>query len=74
MIVSYDIACQWSVNLYHRLLRLPQHVRTELDLAFFIFVIPKLHILGHKLFCQVEYSLNLTVGVGRGDGKGIEPP
>ena len=74
MIVSYDIACQWSVHLYHRLLGLPQHVRTELDLALFIFVIPKLHILGHELSCQVEYSLNLTPGVGRSDGKGIERP
>ncbi|EEB98408.1 hypothetical protein MPER_02086, partial [Moniliophthora perniciosa FA553] len=38
----------------------------------FIFVVPKLHIYGHTMQCQLSYSLNLTPGVGRTDGEGIE--
>ncbi|THU82589.1 hypothetical protein K435DRAFT_626491, partial [Dendrothele bispora CBS 962.96] len=36
------------------------------------FVIPKLHILGHLIKCQEDYSLNYTHGVGQTDAEGIE--
>jgi hypothetical protein len=38
------------------------------------FVIPKLHIYGHKLLCQLYFSLNYTPGAARTDGEGIERP
>jgi hypothetical protein len=37
-------------------------------------VIPKLHIYGCKLVCQLFYSLNYTPGAARTDGEGIERP
>ncbi|KAF7305756.1 CxC2 domain-containing protein [Mycena chlorophos] len=36
------------------------------------FVVPKLHILGHKTTCQTEYSLSYLPGSGQLDGEGIE--
>ncbi|KAJ7736393.1 hypothetical protein B0H14DRAFT_3097541 [Mycena olivaceomarginata] len=72
--ISYDICCQWSKHLKERLTELPPHVRLNLVLKICRFVIPKLHIYGHKLLCQLLYSLNYTPGAARTDGEGIERP
>ncbi|EEB90114.1 hypothetical protein MPER_11725, partial [Moniliophthora perniciosa FA553] len=69
--LSYDICCQYCRNFLERLQNLPLHVRPK-EVQKFTFVIPKLHIYGHTLACQLRYSLNLTPGVGRTDGEGIE--
>ncbi|THU98047.1 hypothetical protein K435DRAFT_610464, partial [Dendrothele bispora CBS 962.96] len=71
-IISYDIVCQWSKHVISRLKNLPEDVRYELDEKLVKFVIPKLHIYGHKLACQTKFSLNYTLGVGRTDAEGIE--
>ncbi|THU78038.1 hypothetical protein K435DRAFT_811910 [Dendrothele bispora CBS 962.96] len=55
-----------------RLKNLLEDVRYELDETLVKFVIPKLHIYGHKLACQTKFSLNYTSGVGRTDAEGIE--
>ncbi|KAJ7667385.1 hypothetical protein B0H14DRAFT_3102517 [Mycena olivaceomarginata] len=63
-----------SKNLAARLLKLPTMIRLELVLSLCRFLIPKLHIYGHKLFCQLMFSLNYTPGSARTDGEGIERP
>lgn len=68
---SYDIACQWAVHLLERIKRLPPLVRLHIIFSL-TFVIPKLHIYGHKLRCQLNYSFHLHPGVGNTDGEGIE--
>jgi Kyakuja-Dileera-Zisupton transposase len=68
---SYDIACQWSIKLIERLKRLPPLVRLHHILSL-TFVIPKLHIYGHKLKCQLNYSFHYHPGAGNTDGEGIE--
>lgn len=73
-VTSYDIACQWSKNVISRLNALPSLVRTDLAEQITRFVVPKLHIGGHEIFCQLEYSLNWLWGAGRTDGEGIERP
>ncbi|KAF7342850.1 CxC2 domain-containing protein [Mycena sanguinolenta] len=73
-IVSYDIVCQWRKDLVKRMGELPPLVRFTIVLELFRFVIPKMHIKGHKLDCQEEYSLNLVPGSGQTDGEGIERP
>ena len=70
-VVSYDIACQWWINLFERLEKLPLHIRPP-PLGSTDAVIPKLHIYSHKLQCQTDYSLNYLPGAGRTDGEGIE--
>jgi hypothetical protein len=71
---SYDICCQWSIHLIERLKKLPPLVRFSIVSDLIRFVIPKLHIYGHKLLCQLMFSLNYTLGAARTDGEGIERP
>ncbi|KAF7292055.1 CxC2 domain-containing protein [Mycena indigotica] len=77
-LISYDIACQWWKNLFDRLRKLPPMLRLllvlEVFMKLFIFVVPKLHILGHTTSCQLLYSLNYTLGGAQTDGEGIERP
>jgi hypothetical protein len=73
-IISYNIVCQWWINLKKWLLLLPAAVRWPLVLGLVRFVIPKLHIKGHKLPCQDQYSLELIPGSAQTDGEGIERP
>jgi len=70
-VVSYNIACQWSVNLPECLAKLPSNIRPP-ALGSTDIVIPKLHVYSHKLNCQTDYSLNYLRGAGRTDGEGIE--
>ncbi|KAJ7824915.1 hypothetical protein B0H13DRAFT_2241284 [Mycena leptocephala] len=72
--ISYDICCQWSKHLVERLKLLPPGMQLTLILVLCRFLIPKLHIYGHKLLCQLFFSLNYTVGSARTDGEGIERP
>ncbi|KAJ7059918.1 hypothetical protein C8F01DRAFT_1254005 [Mycena amicta] len=72
MIVSYNIVCQWWKQLKERLLELPPLVQLRLALDFVRLVVPKMHINGHTLSCQVKYSLNLVPGSGQTDAEGIE--
>ena len=47
-VASYDIACQWSIHVLKRIKDLPPLVRLHVILRL-SFLIPKLHIYGHKL-------------------------
>ncbi|KAF7321778.1 CxC2 domain-containing protein [Mycena kentingensis (nom. inval.)] len=75
IIVSYDIACQWSKNLKERLAALPPLVRLQAIqalLAAMRFAIPKMHVKGHILACQLLFAFWLIRGSGQVDGEGIE--
>ncbi|KAG2101391.1 uncharacterized protein F5147DRAFT_747022 [Suillus discolor] len=74
IIISYDIACQWKINLTKRINELPEHLQipAAVALATFIFGIPKFHCPAHEEKCAIPHSLNLIPGVGRTDGEGIE--
>ncbi|KAF7308828.1 CxC2 domain-containing protein [Mycena kentingensis (nom. inval.)] len=71
-VFSYNVSCQWSKELRERLLRLPPLVRLSLVLALCRFVVPKMHIKGHIVLCQLMFSLALVPGSGNTDGEGIE--
>ncbi|THU88312.1 hypothetical protein K435DRAFT_575703, partial [Dendrothele bispora CBS 962.96] len=71
---SYDIVCQWHKNLASRMEGMPDLVRVDIPSRSMDYVIPKLHIHGHNLKCQLSFSLNYTLGVGRTDVEGIERP
>jgi hypothetical protein len=73
-IISYDIVCQWWINLRSRLKHLPPPMRLVLVMALLRFVIPKMQIKGHLPKCQTTYSLNLVPGSGQTCGEGIECP
>ena len=69
-LVSYDIACQWSKNLWARLRKYPSsfsHLSNSIT-----FLIPKFHLPAHREYCRAYYSFNLSVHVGRTDGEAVE--
>ncbi|KAJ6501536.1 hypothetical protein C8R47DRAFT_1211112 [Mycena vitilis] len=70
--ISYDIACQWKINLPGRLAAMPEHMRLNLALITLLFGLPVWHAAAHEKSCQVENSLTYVDGVGRTDGEGIE--
>ncbi|KAG1789262.1 uncharacterized protein HD556DRAFT_1433768 [Suillus plorans] len=74
VVISYDIACQWKLNLMKRMNELPEHLRMPAAVALvaFMFGIPKFHCPAHEEKCAIPHSLNLMPGVGRTDGEGIE--
>lgn len=70
---SYDIVCQWSRKLPTRIKQLPQCMQlTAEQLKNTTFVVPKLHLWGHGISCQLKYSLNFIKWSARTDGEGIE--
>jgi Kyakuja-Dileera-Zisupton transposase len=63
LIVLYDIACQWSVNLKWCIANLDY---TFLDhWAHVIYLVPKFHLPAHVILCWTHFSFNFTKGVGR---------
>ncbi|KAJ6478376.1 hypothetical protein C8R45DRAFT_934146 [Mycena sanguinolenta] len=70
--ISYDIACQWQVNLEKRIEVLPARLRLDLTMVTMIFSLPVWHAVAHKRECQVQNSLSYIPGERRTDGEGIE--
>ncbi|KAJ7085995.1 hypothetical protein B0H15DRAFT_923193 [Mycena belliarum] len=73
-LISYDIVCIWMKHLLERLKKLPANVRIEIVRTMMRFAIPKMHIHGHTLLCQLLFSLNYLIGCAETDGEGIERP
>ena len=70
--ITYDIACQWSVNLLERLKNFPSHLQIILPEGALAYAIPKLHWHSHRFEGHSKFSLNFILGAGRTDGEGIE--
>jgi Kyakuja-Dileera-Zisupton transposase len=72
-VVSYDIACQWSVNLWERLENdYCEWMEFDHENRQIVFLVPKFHLPAHTVKCQNNFSFNLTPHVGRTDGEGVE--
>jgi hypothetical protein len=71
-VLSYDIVCQWSRHLQDRLKALPSHIQLTIPDGHLRYAIPKLHIVSHKLHCQLNYLLNFLSGIRWTNGEGIE--
>ncbi|KAJ7587784.1 hypothetical protein C8J56DRAFT_890663 [Mycena floridula] len=61
-------------NFIAQVKELPPLVRFRVVMSLFKWVIPKLHILGHRIACQLAFNLNYMLGAGRTDGEGVERP
>ena len=72
LVVSYDIVCQWHVNLRERMLALPHSFHIDLDGRKVTFLVPKFHLPAHVAACQTAFSFHLTRGVGNTDGEAPE--
>lgn len=72
LVMSYDIACQWSVNLWERMSAYPHRIQMSTEGKTIIFLVPKFHLPAHIAACQTAFSFNLTRGVGRTAGEAPE--
>ncbi|KAJ7343885.1 hypothetical protein DFH08DRAFT_701870 [Mycena albidolilacea] len=72
LMISYDIACQWKLNLAERIQRLPSDMRLPLDTIKIQYALPVWHAGSHNEECQNDNSLSFKVGVGKTDGEGVE--
>ncbi|EKM51329.1 uncharacterized protein PHACADRAFT_165908 [Phanerochaete carnosa HHB-10118-sp] len=72
LLLSYDIACQWSVHLYERLGQLPARMKIDLPEGDLRYAIPKYHFNAHKVQSHTQYSLNYMRGAGCTNGEEIE--
>ncbi|KAF9555789.1 hypothetical protein CPC08DRAFT_779954 [Agrocybe pediades] len=76
IVLSYDIACQWSINLLSRCAIYPPNVLSTAACSSepinMVYVVPKFHLPAHVLKCQTAFSFNFTPRVGRTDGEAPE--
>lgn len=73
LLVTYDIGCQWGINLQRRLSMYSSPLDLDLtSLSSFRVAVPKFHLVGHGASCQVPYNLAYMDGVGLTHGEGVE--
>lgn len=72
LVVSYDIACQWSKKIWERMSIFPHSKQVLAGMTCIVFVVPKFHLPAHIKACNIAFSFNLTKGVGRTDGEAPE--
>ncbi|KAJ7353091.1 hypothetical protein DFH08DRAFT_956175 [Mycena albidolilacea] len=73
LFVSYNIACQWHINIW---IQMAAYANKEITIngrgKFFIFLVPKFHLLVHIKACNLKFSFNLTRDIGQTDGEAPE--
>ncbi|KAI0039152.1 hypothetical protein FA95DRAFT_1504561, partial [Auriscalpium vulgare] len=72
IVISYDIACQFSINFARRMLQYPEDIRINWDDICVSFLVPKFHLLAHDTECRSKFDFNNEEGSGRTCGEGIE--
>ncbi|KAG1877410.1 hypothetical protein F4604DRAFT_1880388 [Suillus subluteus] len=70
--VSYDIGCQWSKNIWGRMLNYPSRMHFACDGKIMTFLVPKFHLPAHITACQITFSHNFIKGMGHTDGEAPE--
>ncbi|KAJ7258013.1 hypothetical protein C8J57DRAFT_1646556 [Mycena rebaudengoi] len=70
--VSYDIACQWHINIWMRMAKYKSDIHFRPEGRFITFLVPKFHLLAHIEACNLLFSFNLTHDVGMTDGEAPE--
>jgi hypothetical protein len=69
--VTYDIACQWSINFFERMQDRPSEWHLPKTIKI-VFKVPKFHLPAHTEKCHAPYALDYTEGVGDTDGESPE--
>lgn len=72
LILSYDIACQWSKNLATQMESYPDSMRINLKEVEVRAAVPGFHIRSHGSDCQQLYSLNLIKWAAQTVGEEVE--
>ena len=66
--ISYDIVCQWFINIFNRMSSWPKDLQPRAGLHLRP-LIPKFHDPAHLEKLHEQYSFNLAEGVGLSDGE-----
>ena len=72
LVVSYDIACQWSIHLWDRMKTYDHRLQLDNTGWNIVFAVPKFHLPAHIKRCQTAFSFNFLPQVGRTDGEAPE--
>ena len=73
IVVSYDIACQWSKKFWTRMAAaFPESWRINMSEVNIRFLVPKFHLPAHIESCHRAFSFNYACFVGRTDGEAPE--
>jgi KDZ transposase-like protein len=72
IVISYDIACQWSRNLKRCCSTYGPNMISDLPDLEITYMVPKFHLPAHITKCQEDFSFNFTPYVGRTDGESPE--
>ncbi|TRM56334.1 hypothetical protein BD626DRAFT_575796 [Schizophyllum amplum] len=70
--VSYDIGCQFMINFFARMKKMPGRLQWDEKDLDIIFGLPVWHGGIHEEICRTRNSLKYHDGVGRTDGEAIE--
>ncbi|KAJ7511017.1 hypothetical protein B0H11DRAFT_1701219 [Mycena galericulata] len=72
VVVSYDIACQYAINFWKRMLEMPESLRLKLMPEQIWWKVPNFHLTAHKRPCHSPYSFHWMWGAGLTHGESIE--
>ncbi|KAJ7026917.1 hypothetical protein C8F04DRAFT_965833 [Mycena alexandri] len=72
LILSYDIACQFSKNIWARMPDLPAKYHLKINRANVRWMVPNFHLPGHKKGCHSPFSFHWLWGAGCTHGETVE--
>ena len=72
IVVSYDIACQYSKKFPMRVVTYPKEMQLDLKNCAVEFVVPQFHVAGHGEDCRSRNSFRYREHMGRTDGENFE--
>ncbi|KAJ7066855.1 hypothetical protein B0H15DRAFT_958289 [Mycena belliarum] len=72
IVLSYDIACQFSKNFWQRMKGLPENMRLKIPPENLWWKVPNFHLPPHKPPCHSPYSFHYMWGAGMTHGEGVE--
>ncbi|THU95867.1 hypothetical protein K435DRAFT_819601 [Dendrothele bispora CBS 962.96] len=72
IVVSYDIACQWSIHFWKRMEELDPSIKVRFTESGVKFMVPKFHLRAHQLSCHVPFNFEYAIGGGQTHGEVIE--
>ncbi|KAK0228030.1 hypothetical protein IW262DRAFT_1532140 [Armillaria fumosa] len=70
IVTTYDIACQWSINLEDRIKVYGPDMAPPL--CNMLYLVLKFHLPGHIKACQEKYCMSFHIHVGNNDGEAPE--
>ncbi|KAJ7030293.1 hypothetical protein C8F04DRAFT_961776 [Mycena alexandri] len=72
VILSYDIACQFSKNIWARMENLPEKYHLHIDKLNIRWMVPNFHLPPHKTGCHSAFSFHWLWGAGCTHGETVE--